>query len=403
MIPLDGERFVTVGGRSVVLEASPATLPGSARWAFADVQSFLDGGAPEPAETYGQVEAPLDKYIDFRDAGTSDILALWTLGTYVYPLFEAYPYLALQGPRGSGKTKVLDTLAKLAFNARVSSSMSPASLFRVVQATRGMLGIDEAERLSDPRDPLAADLRLLLNTGYKQGAPAIRCEGDDHQVTEFAVYGPKVIASIRGLEDVLESRCIRIVMLRTVTPKGNLVVSESGENWGAARHALYCFALQHFAGVRDLYLRGAGADRLNNRSAELWRPLLTIAAYLDEHGAAGLLELARRYAQEQAGQAEEDGLDDWRASLLLAMYKLAIAGITETTPKQIALEMAGSGEDGDNGPSAQWAGYRLREFGFKQRRTGQQRLYQIGLAQVEDVMLRYGLEVPGPEAVTLDG
>jgi hypothetical protein len=133
----------------------------------------------------------------------------------------------------------------------------------------------------------------------------LRCEGDDHQVVEFEVYGPKVIASIRGMEDVLESRCIHITMLRTTGPKGNLVVSESGENWAQARHGLYCFALQHFAGVRNRYLRGAGAGGLNNRQAELWRPLLAIASYLDDRGAEGLLALIQEYALSKAKDAEK--------------------------------------------------------------------------------------------------
>ncbi|MBC8248125.1 MAG: hypothetical protein H8E90_00470 [Anaerolineales bacterium] len=40
-----------------------------------------------------------DKYLDFRDPHTADILALWAIGTYLYPLFESYPYIALLGPK----------------------------------------------------------------------------------------------------------------------------------------------------------------------------------------------------------------------------------------------------------------------------------------------------------------
>jgi hypothetical protein len=395
LIPLNGERFITIGGRSVVLRDTPAALPGSARWAWSDVQAYLMGDTPSPIDAYLETEWLLDRYLDFRDGGTSDVLALWVMGSYLYPLFEAFPYLALQGPKGSGKTKTLDVLAKLSFNARVSSSLSPASLFRVVQATRGMLGVDEAERLGDPKDPMAGDLRLLLNAGYKRGAPAIRCEGDEHQVIEFEVYGPKAVASIRGLEDVLESRCIRITMLRTAGPKGNLVVSESGQDWSKARHMLYCFALQHFAGVRDAYLRGAGADGLSNRQAELWRPLLAIAAYLDGQGAEGLLKLAQDYARQKAGQAEEDGLDDWRRALLLALYRLADDSKNEVMPKEVREAMADfmEGEEyTEVKPS--WVGYRLKEFGFRRKRVKRGSVYLITRETALDVIQRYGLEVP---------
>ena len=392
IIPADGERMVDIGGRTVILRDPPAALGNVTRWKYSDIRAYLKGDAPDPVETYLEVERLLDRYIDFRDEGTSDVLALWVMGTYLYPLFEAFPYVALMGPKGSGKTKTLDVIAKLAFNARVSSSMSPASLFRVVQATRGMLGIDEAERLGNSKDPIAADLRLLLNAGYKRGSPAIRCEGDDHQVVEFEVYGPKMIASIRGLEDVLESRCILINMLRTAGHKGNLVVSEYSEDWARARHGLYCFALQHFEDVRDRYLAGAGADGLNNRQAELWRPILAIAAYLDDCGANGLLALIQDYAKRKATEAEEINLDDWRLALLLALHKLAVLeNSTEVTPKEVRDTMADFLDESD-GISAQWVGYRLREFGFQRRRTGKKRLYPVSAQSVMDVMLRYGVE-----------
>jgi hypothetical protein len=395
LIPLNGERMITVGGRPVILRDPPARLPGSARWAWADIQAYRQGDAPPPTEVLRGTERLLDEYVDFRDAGTSTVLALWVMGTYLYPVFEAYPYLALQGPKGSGKTKTLDILAKLAFNGRVSSSLSPASLFRVVQATRGMLGIDEAERLSDFRDPLAGDLRLLLNAGYKRGSPAIRCEGDEHRVTEFEVYGPKAIASIRGLEDVLESRCIRVTMLRTTGPKGNRLVSETGEDWAKARHGLYCFALQHFREVREAYLRGVGADGLNNRQAELWRPLLAIAAYLDHLGMEGLLQQVQEYARRNAEQAEEDGLDDERRALLLALHSLAEKGKEQVMPKEIKEAMAAFMEDEEHAAiKPSWIGYRLREFGLQRKRTRQGSLYPITKEVILDLMCRYGVEVP---------
>ena len=394
LLTADGQRLLDIGGRQVVLRDLPTVLGSATRWDYAHVQEYLQGDAPHPVEVYLEAERLLDEYVDFREEGTSDVLALWVIGSYVYPLFEAYPYVALMGPKGSGKTKTLDVIARLAFNGRVSSSMSPASLFRVVQATRGMLGIDEAERLGNPRDPIAADLRLLLNAGYKRGSPAIRCEGEDHRVVEFEVYGPKVIASIRGLEDVLESRCILINMLRTAGSKGNLIVSERGEDWARARHGLYCFALQHFAAVRHRYLAGVGADGLSNRQAELWRPLLAIAAYLDGQGANGLLAAVRDYALRKAEQAEETALDDRRTALLLALHKLAVLeGEEEVTPTQVRQAMA-SFLDEPGEVTSQWVGYRLKEFGFRRRRTGGKRLYPMSSRRVQDVLARYAVEAP---------
>lgn len=395
-IPLNGQRMVAAGGRTVILRDQPTALLSLARWPWVYVQAYLEGDSPSPLEAYLETRRLLDSYLDFRDEETSDILALWIMGTYLYPLFEAFPYIAIQGPKNSGKTKTLTLIGKLGFNAMLSSSLSPASLFRAVQATRGVLCVDEAERLSDPRDPVASDLRLLLNAGYKRGSPAIRCEGDDYHIAEFEVYGPKAIASIRALEDVLESRCIRITMLRTTGPKGNRAVSETGENWARVRHLLYCFALQHFSGVREAYLRGIGADGLRNRQSELWRPLLAIAAYLEKWGASGLLQRVREYALRMAGEAEEEGLDDKRRALLLALYDLTEEGQCEVRPKEIRDAMFRFLDEEEQAEiKTTWVGYRMREFGFR-RQTGRRRgsVYKVTRESVLDLTQRYGVEVP---------
>jgi len=48
----------------------------------------------------------------------------------------------LLGPKGSGKTKTISLTARLAFNMRVTSDISPSALFRVVEATRATLRCD---------------------------------------------------------------------------------------------------------------------------------------------------------------------------------------------------------------------------------------------------------------------
>ena len=394
LVPVRDEQLITLAGKRVILATAPdaLTLGKRPRWEYVDIQRYLKGDSPDPVQVYLGVEYLYDKYVDFREEGASDVLALWVIGTYLYPLFEAYPYIALNGPKGSGKTKVVDLTAKLAFNMVASSNISPAALFRWVAATRGVLAIDEAERLSNTGDPVVQDLRLLLNAGYKRGSPAIRIEGDDRQVTEFEVYGPKMIASIREPEDVLKSRCITIHMLRTTTDKGRRVISEQGENWAGMRHGLYSLALIHYAAIRDLYLEGAGADGLNNRAAELWRPLLAIAAFLDRQGAEGILTLARDYAQHKVTQAEETNLDDWRVALLLALHQLTIEeGRTEVTPGEVREAMTDFLENGVE-VSPQWVGYRLKEFGFKRERTRRGSVYITNAQNVLDVMERYGVK-----------
>ena len=95
-------------------------------------------------------------------------------------------------------------------------------------------------------DPGMQQIRQLLNSGYKQGMPAIRVTGDDIKPQAFDVYSPKILAAIMGLEDVLASRCIAIPMRRTNKKMPSFPSNFDG---GAIRHQLYTLALTHFQAV----------------------------------------------------------------------------------------------------------------------------------------------------------
>ena len=162
-----------------------------------------------------------------------------------------------------------------------TSDPTGASLFRLVHATRCTLGIDEAERYQNPRDPATQQIRQLLNSGYKAGMPALRVVGDDYKPQTFDVYSPKILASIAGLEDVLASRCITILMRHTAR---RLPVFPASFDGSRLRHQLYSLALTHFQDIRRSYTQQLQQQVSNNRLDELWSPLFALASFFEALG-----------------------------------------------------------------------------------------------------------------------
>jgi hypothetical protein len=107
------------------------------------------------------------------------------------------------------------------------------------------------------------------------------------------------------------------------------------------------------------------------------------------------LQQVQEYARRNAEQAEEDGLDDERRALLLALHSLAEKGKEQVMPKEIKEAMAAFMEDEEHAAiKPSWIGYRLREFGLQRKRTRQGSLYPITKEVILDLMCRYGVEVP---------
>lgn len=236
------------------------------------------------------------------------MLTLWVIGTYFYTMFPAYPYLALNGPKNSSKSTVLRVTQPLAFNMVNTSDPTGPSMFRLIYTTSCTVGIDEAERYHNPRDPGMQQIRQLLNSGYKAGMPAIRVTGDDLKPQVFDVYSPKILAAIAGLEDVLANRCIAIPMRRT---DRKMTPFPADFDAAAIRHQLYTLALTHFAEVYRNYFERPKLHTLHNRSGELWSPLVALAAFFEERGSlSGLLDAVSRAAKWYEQVSEGKALSD---------------------------------------------------------------------------------------------
>lgn len=392
-IPLSNTDFFQHS--NIILKSEPNVLDES-RWSSQDIRKFIqDDSQVDPVVIFIDIRETYKEYLDFRESHTAETIALWTMGTYIFPIFESYPYLFLCGEKGSGKTKTMNVAEKLCFNAIHSSSISPALLFRIIEGSSCTLLIDEAEALQYRKQ--SDDLRQLLNGGYKRGGGAYRCEPNSLQPQRFGIYSPKMIANIGGLESVLETRCIRITMLRTKDKsKSDKAVIERGVDWGYLRNRLYCFGLTCFPEIREIYLKEAPRWNLNavsGREGELWFPLLSIAMCLDRKGYDGLYDRIKEVAMMKSQEARDTGLDDWSNALLLALKVITLSQETDIQNRDIRERMKEYFDDDSAALTGRWIGNALTRFKLvaERKRTNRGYCYTIKRKTVEDVIERYGV------------
>jgi DNA primase len=133
---LDAAQIITLNGKEIALRVIPEASEFLMRWRIGDIQRFLTGDTVQPNEIFQAVYEAFTRYIDFKSTVESAILTLWTIGTYFYTMFPAYPYVALNGPKNSGKSTVLRVLQPLAFNMISTSDPTGASMFRLINNNR---------------------------------------------------------------------------------------------------------------------------------------------------------------------------------------------------------------------------------------------------------------------------
>lgn len=397
---LDDEQVFSISGREVALRVVPEGSSFLQRWCYRDIKRFLEGETVAPGEVFRAIHKLLQTYVDFRTPVESRVLTLWTAGTYFYQMFPAFPYVALNGPKNSGKSTVLRVLQPLAFNMITTSDPTGPSMFRLIHYASCTVGIDEAERYHSPRDPGMQQIRQLLNSGYKAGMPAIRINGDDMKPQAFDVYAPKILAAIMGLEDVLASRCIAISMRRTDRQLPAFPPDFDGAD---IRHMLYSLALTYFPVVHRNYFQRSDLHKLQNRSAELWSPLVALAAFFEEKGRIeGLLDAVSEAAEWDDQFSEGKALSTREQSVLQAVEMLTRRTEAQTWVKAADLRERVRGLMGmspEQMGHAQWIGHilnrlQLTDRSRKKAYSGGQ-MYLFNREEVLEMMRRYDVVVIG--------
>jgi hypothetical protein len=395
---LSEEQIIKINEQEVALKVIPEGSEFLMRWRYSDIRRYLEGETVSPSGVFNLIHQLFTSYVDFRSEVESRVLTFWTIGTYFYTKFPAYPYLALNGPKNSGKSTVLRVVQPLAFNMVTTSDPTGPSMFRLIHYTSCTVGIDEAERYHNPKDPGMQQIRQLFNSGYKQGMPAIRLIGEDMKPQAFDVYSPKILAAIMGLEDILASRCIEIPMRRTDKKVPSFPPDFDG---ASLRHQLYVLALTYFQDVYRNYFERLELHTLHNRSGELWSPLVALAAFFEEKGQIeGLLDTIARAAESDEQVSEGKALSDREEAILQAL-EILTRGQTEIMwiksailREHVAKLLAQPTEKlGD----AQWIGHILKRLHLlddaRRKRGMDGMVYAVQPAEVMDMMRRYDVAV----------
>ncbi len=204
--------------------------------------------------------------------GTPEVMALWTLHTYAFPLFEYTPRLQIKSPaRRCGKSRVLDVLAKLVNCPLLTADATGPVLFRVIERYKPTLLIDEWD--SAAHGDKAEDLRNVLNSGFHRNGQSWRIVGDDHEPTGFSTFAPAVVAAIGDLPDTVADRSIPIEMKRKL-PQEKVARLRKFDGMELRRK---CARWVDDNAVAIQAAEPAIPDGLDDRQADVWEPLFVLA------------------------------------------------------------------------------------------------------------------------------
>ncbi|GHT96337.1 hypothetical protein FACS1894116_13300 [Betaproteobacteria bacterium] len=224
-------------------------------------------------ELLDEIALTVRRFIVCKDE-TARAAALWVAMTWFMDVVQIAPLAVITAPeKRCGKSMMLTLLGRLVYRPLASNNISPAAVFRAIDAWEPTLLIDEADAFMKDNE----DMRGLLNGGHtRDQAYVIRVVGEDFTPTRFNIWGAKAISGIGHLADTLMDRAI-ILELRRKMPHESVERIRYAEPglFDTLRSKLARFAQDGRDAIR--HARPELPRALNDRAQDNWEPLLAIA------------------------------------------------------------------------------------------------------------------------------
>jgi hypothetical protein len=263
---------------AAAVDTLPHTTGESHGTACTDVAASPSPTAPVPlGPLLDAVEQLVTRYVVLAPAQVVAVV-LWVAHAHAVEAADATPYLAVTSPvKRCGKTRLLEVLEPLVPGAWRVVSLSEAVLFRKIATAGTTVLLDEVDAIFRDRDDSTEGVRAVLNAGNRRGAVVARCVGKGHELRDFPVFCPKVLAGIGTLPDTVADRSIPVRLQRRTAAErvARLRLRVLATEAEPVRQRLATWAAGAMPVLRDAV--PAVPDVLTDRAAEAWEPLVAIA------------------------------------------------------------------------------------------------------------------------------
>jgi putative DNA primase/helicase len=207
--------------------------------------------------------------------GSYETVALWVIHTYAHEAAYVSPILGITSPqKRCGKTTLQTLLAALVNRPLPTSNISPAAVFRCIEAWCPTLLIDEGDSFLRDNE----ELRGVINSGHTRAtAFVVRTEeiAGKREPVKFSTWAPKAIALIGGLPSTIHDRAIGVPMRRKLPTESVEKLRQDKLDFEPLRRKIKRWS-QDNVELLKIY-DPAMPSGLNDRAADNWRPLLAIA------------------------------------------------------------------------------------------------------------------------------
>jgi len=231
---------------------------------------------------------------------------LWCAFTWFIDVLSVAPIAVITAPeKRCGKSQMLDVMGRMCKRKLDCSSITAASMFRIIEALKPTLLLDEADAFMEQKE----ELRGIINSGHtRQSAHVIRTVGDDFEPKVFSTWGAKLLCGIGKRTPTIMDRAVIIEMRRKQT-------TDKTERLRHADPGLFidiCAKLARWSADNAQSVHDARPntlEQLNDREQDNWEPLFAIASVAGEEWLTRAHEAAKAISKNNEENTVSQGVE----------------------------------------------------------------------------------------------
>lgn len=252
----------------------------------APVRARITVDPDAPTTILDRARGFIERFVAFENPDHAHIIALWVLHTHAFDAAATTPYLYItSAEKQSGKTRTIECASLLSRNPETAANLSASSIFKLVEAIRPTLFIDEVDTIySGAKNE---DLRSILNSGYRYNGRVMRTiqsslDDPTGGVRPYSTFCPKLLAGIDTghLPETIADRCLRIVLKRAKADAGieRFVYRKAEQEAREIADEIAEWATVNTPGLIDA--EPAPIEGMGDRAWDICEPLVAIAELL---------------------------------------------------------------------------------------------------------------------------
>jgi hypothetical protein len=243
----------------------------------------------------------LEQYVNLEPCQYVAV-ALWILHTHLFDRFNMTPRLGIVSlAHGCGKSTLLDILSRLVAKPSRSDSTTAAAICHEVETGYPTLLLDEADNLGLLRDPT---LRAVFNSGHRKGGNRKIYDPRINKSRRLSTFSPLAYCAIGTTATLPVSFLDRSIIIEMHRHDGGRKLRPLVDFDLAVEEAYQ--RILHWARAVLLDMDPELPDRLRNRTADNWRPLISIADAIGDPRGNNLRPTARYTALVFAASARDE-------------------------------------------------------------------------------------------------